>query len=438
MCGIAGARTEEEVRKKLIKIAHRGPDDNGMLSLKGFVLGMVRLKIVDLESDGLCPYQEDNFACVFNGEIYNHNELRLELQTKGWVFRTRSDTEVLVKAYRQWGKQAIDRFNGMFAFAISDGNTILLARDIAGEKPLYYKEKSFEFASEAKALGFDCQELSPASYLIYDIKAERIIESKEYWVPRLRVIAPKTAVDELESLLNTSVLLRTRTDVPCGLYRSNGIDSTLLSTFHDFEHQFTYTDGDKDEFIRIFPKILYHLDYPITSFSPYCLWKLAEMASKKVKVVISGEGADELFGGYVRYILPHFNHEARKQFPSYQSMFSPAESVGIAGWKEFRGNMRELLRQGDRMAAAFGMENRCPFLDKDVIEFAFSLPDNLKIQGTETKILLRRLLEKRLPSYTHIEKHGLTAPVNEWIGSNNGFGKDDYMKYQRNIWKTFQ
>lgn len=433
MCSIAGSENFYTTKYMNLMMKHRAPDDEGYMGDEKFILGMGRLAIVDLKSGGLCPYVEDGGVLVFNGEIYNYKEIRKELQKRGRVFRTKSDTEVLFKAYKEWGVRCLDKLNGMFAFAIYDGRKVFFARDIAGEKPLYYRENSFRFASEAKALNWGCEELPPAHYGIYDFKTVKI---KRYWELKKREIKPEEAEEELEWMIGDSIKLRTATEVPYALYYSGGIDSSLIATYHDFPYKFTYKDRDyKKEYLKNFKKILWHLDYPVNSFSPFGLWKLAEMASKKVKVVVSGEGADELFGGYVRYIAPHFNYNAQGAFPSYKTMFIPSESVQSAGWRDFNGNMQELLRMGDRMASAFGIENRCPFLDKRIIEFAYSLPDNLKINNLETKVILRRILEKRNPSYKHIEKKGLFIPVNRWIGSAETFSKVDYLKMQNSVWK---
>lgn len=435
MCSIVGGADKKWVLGALEKMKHRAPDGTNVIDDGKFAMGAGRLAIIDLTSKNLFPYREGNLTLSFNGEIYNYVELRKELKAKGHVFTTQSDTEVLLKAYKEWGKKCLNKLNGMFAFAIYDGQMIFLARDIAGEKPLYYKEYPFRFASEAKALDFDCRELPPATYMIYQNGKAYV---RRYWRLELRDINPNTAEEELEWLLEDSIKLRTRSDVPYGLYYSGGIDSSLIATFHDFEHKFSYRDQDyQEEFLRVFPKILWHLDSPVKSFSPFGLWKLAEMASREVKVVISGEGADELFGGYVRYVQPEFNYQAQKAFPSYQTMFQSAKSVHDAGWEEFNGNMRELLRMGDRMASAFGIENRCPFLDKRIIEFAYSLPSNLKINGLETKVLLRRILERRNPNYKHIEKQGLYCSVNKWLGLNDKLNKDGYLKYQQSIWQKF-
>ena len=374
MCSIGGSYDKEELVKMLLVMRHRSPDGMALNESEEFHIGTGRLAIIDLKSDGLCPYIEDNYTLAFNGEIYNYIEIRKELKKLGWRFRTSSDIEVVLKAYRQWGKDCLDKFNGMFSLAISDGNYVFLARDIAGEKPLYFNKRPFKFASEAKALNWKCEEFKPAHWMLFNIKTKKIEKYKPYWKLTKIKINEKTAIRDLEKLLADAIKIRTRSDVPYALYYSGGIDSSLISTYHKFKHKFTYKDGNyAKEFRKKFPKILWHLDYPVKSFSAFGLYKLAELAKKKVKVVISGEGADELFGGYIRYVRPHFNFLAQKTFPSYTGMFQNGESVSEAGWREFNGNLGELLRMGDRMSSAHGIENRCPFLDKRIIQFSFSL-----------------------------------------------------------------
>jgi len=435
MCSITGATTKKEVGKMLQIMKHRAPDDSGVFDDGKYVIGMGRLKILDLDSPNLCPIIDGNLVLAFNGEIYNYVELREDLKKLGHEFNTTSDSEVLLKAYKEWGEECLDKFNGMFAFAIYDGKSIFLARDIAGEKPLYFTlapETPFRFASEAKALEFKCDEFPPASCGRYDL-ATKLFTIRTWWKPQKQEFSSfYEAVDTLDRLLEDSVRLRTRSDVPYALYFSGGIDSTLLSTYHDFKHKFTYSNGDyKDEFLEVFPKILYHLDYPIKSFTPFGLWKLAEEASKKVKVVLSGEGADELFGGYVRYVPNEFNRLAQERFPSYKALFPWRDMLT----EEFNGNMRELLRMGDRMASAFGIENRCPFLDRRIIEFAQALPMEWKINGFETKVIVRELIKKRRPDYQFEEKAGLYCSVNEWLGAENKYDKEVYWNYQMSLWK---
>ena len=247
-------------------------------------------------------------------------------------------------------------------------------------------------------------------------------------------------MQQLEWLLEDSVKLRTQADVKYALYYSGGIDSSLIDTLHNFDYKLTYVDENyKKEFKKNFEKIVYHLDYPINSFSAFGLWKLAEMAKGQgIKVVLSGEGADELFGGYIRYMPDALNQQALLKFPSYSGMFPVKKKLEDWCMEEFNGNLRDLLRMGDRMSSAFGVENRCPYLDRRIIEFAFSLPFNMKVNGFETKYILRRILQKRNPQYQDIEKQGLFCSVNQWLGVQNKFDKVKYLKCQNKIWKSFQ
>src|SRR3989338_7143871 len=493
MCSIVGIINHEGNIKKMTKIQeHRAPDESGVYKDDYIELGMGRLKIIDLSSPGLAPYQEDGLVLSYNGEIYNYLELKKELQKLGWKFNTTSDTEVLMKSWRQWGIKMFDRLNGMFAFAVYDSKRkkLLLARDIAGGKPLYYysKGKKFLFASEAKAfkdqvplvprldeffesfqhchlntLWKNVYELPAGHYLSYDL-SRGDFEIKPYWKLEKRDINPKTAQEELEELLNDAVEIRTRSDVPYGLYYSGGIDSALISALFDFEHKFFFDDSKnwKNDFNKKIERVVWHLDFPVGSLSSYPLWKLASVASKKVKVVLSGEGADEVFGGYVRYLPIAREYEMNKQYPSYRYLFNKFYSpyldgfaqitarnnnvgfvkeqvrpyfemfdnpIDAMGFADFKLVMPSLLQMGDRMAGAFGLENRCPFLDKRVIEFGFSLPPELKIQALEQKVILRHILQKRgLTAPLRREKKGLTIRFNQW------FGKDDW---DRSIYFSF-
>ena len=413
---------------------HRAPDGGGFVQVDDeLCIGMGRLAIVDPDARNVSPYQYRGHTITFNGEIYNYEEIKDTLRRQhNLTFETDTDTEVLLKAYIVWGPKCLNAFNGMFAFAIHDGKKTFIARDIAGEKPLYYAQQPFRFASEAKALDFQCNEFPPAHYGTYE---NGHLSITRWWYPQRVAIDPDRYLEQFEYLLADAVRIRIPRDTDVALYYSGGIDSTLISSFFPFQHKLVYKDGEyQEEFLRMFPKILWHLDYPISSFSPFGLWKLGEEAKRKhVKVVISGEGADELFGGYVRYIPNEFNRVAAEKFPSYKGMFPHRDMMT----DEFNGNMRHLLRMGDRMAAAHGLENRCPFLDRRIIEFAHSLPMELKIKGMETKVILRQLLKKRVPEYMDMEKKGLYCSVNRWIGSKETFDKNDYLKYQNDIWKQF-
>lgn len=246
--------------------------------------------------------------------------------------------------------------------------------------------------------------------------------------------------------------LRLRSDVKVGLYLSEGVDSNLLSTFYDFDNKFYFDDQKnwKKDFYKNIKKITSHLDFPVGSLSSYPLWKLAEKASKNVKVVISGEGADEIFAGYVRYLPISLQWELEKEFPSYKYFFSKNyesylysyskitsrsqdgasfvlkkikkyfemfdDPISAMGFVDFKIVMPSLLQMGDRMSSAFGLENRCPYLDKRIIEFGFSLPHNLKINHLTNKIMIRKLALKRgLKKPLLVEKKGLTIKFNQWF-----------------------
>lgn len=499
MCSIAGT-TSSGIGEMINTMRHRSPDDVGFYDDEYIKLGMGRLKILDLISEGLCPYHEDNLVLCYNGEIYNYIELRKDLEKLGWKFRTSSDIEVLMKAWREWELQMFEKLNGMFAFALYDKQKrrILLARDIAGEKPLYYyaKGRDFVFASEAKAfrsavplryeanssfeafqhclsstLWEDIQEVPPAHYLIYDLQNYQIT-LKPYWEFEPRPIDLKNVQEELEALLEDAVKIRTRSDVPYGLYFSGGIDSTLLSVMHEFEYKFFFDDKLewKEDFSAKIGSIVWHLDFPVGSLSSYPLWKLAEWASHKVKVVLSGEGADELFGGYVRYLPIAREWEMRKMYPSYDFLFNKYSSsyldgftkisarntnldlvrsflkphferfddpINAMGFADFKLILPSLLQMGDRMAGAFGIENRCPFLDRRIVELAFSLPPEMKINGLEQKGILRRILEKRgLCEPLKNEKKGLTILFNQWLGRND-WDRNLYFQLLKEKWMEY-
>ncbi len=498
MCSIAGIIGKVGAKEMLKIQRHRAPDEEGIFKDGPLELGMGRLKILDLVSSGLAPYREEGFVLAYNGEIYNYLELRKQLKQKGWKFRTTGDTEVLMKAWREWGLKMFERLNGMFAMALYDQRQkkILLARDIAGEKPLYYyhRGKNFAFASEAKTftkiaslhhrpdkffeafqhchgttLWQNVHELPAAHYMIYDL-GRQTFTIKPYWEFKPRKINLKTAQEELEELLTDAVKIRTRSDVPYGLYYSRGIDSTLISALYDFEHKFYFDDSKnwKDDFFRNIKRVAWHLDFPVGSLSSYPLWKLAERASKKVKVVLSGEGADEIFGGYVRYLPIAREYEMRHKYPSYGYLFgkfySPyieefakitarnndvefvkehlkpffemfEDPINAMGFADFKLIMPSLLQMGDRMAGAFGLENRCPFLDRRVIEFGFSLPPELKINGLDQKVILRKILAKKgIHTPLYAEKKGLSIVFNEWFNRKD-WDRSAYFNFLRKKWE---
>lgn len=274
----------------------------------------------------------------------------------------------------------------------------------------------------------------------------------------------------MEYLLEKSIKLRTKCDVNYALYYSKGIDSSLISTFHNFRTKIYFNDQFdwKKDFIKNISKIIYHLDFPVGSLSAYPLWKLAEKTKKKaIKVILSGEGADEIFGGYVRYMPIYTAWQLNQNFKSYASLFEKFFSsyldgflnitardnnkeiikqkmktifemfddpINSMGYFDFKYVMPSLLQMGDRMSAAFGIENRCPFLDKDIIEFGFNLPPEIKINNFIQKNILKKILQKRAFKGLLVkEKKGLTILFNKWFRQKD-WDRSYYFSYLNNIW----
>jgi asparagine synthase (glutamine-hydrolysing) len=417
----------------------------------------------------------------------------------------------------------------MFAFVLADfsKNTLLLARDIAGEKPLYYYEDRDEVvvASEIKAIlartgAVELNITEEFQAFEYTTGEETLFQNifallpghqmtiagidgdyrgalkKQYWNldSELYEVAPERAVDLLDELLCDAVRIRLRSDVPVGLYLSGGIDSSLLACLARPSEVFSihFAEGPKYDELRYaeliakqinarhtivrptredlhssLSEVLYYLDQPVGSFSAFPLYMLAREASKSVKVILSGEGADELFSGYTRYLLPVFEEQAY-QIPALQnyrslvdyylgssldrfshllnrgrvsdevvkSVIAPhfarfPDLIHAMGYTEFKLMLVTLLHMEDRMASAFGVENRTPFLDKRIIAFAFSIPSTLKIAKMTPKFIVREVAKRYLPHeiLERKEKLGLIAPINRWMNFSGVRGEFDRSSY---------
>jgi len=386
MCGIAGfadstfggrqaigtQRLDAEfnlVHRMCDVIRHRGPDDEGVWVDDGVALGMRRLSIIDLSTGHQPIHNEDRTVwIVFNGEIYNFPELRRELEAAGHRFYTSTDTEAIVHAYEQWGTQAIRRLRGMFGLAIWDARSksLLVARDRAGIKPIYYAETNgrLYFGSELKSLleapdlprDLDLDALDHYLSFLYTPRDGSIFKSirklppghlmtwrdgrlaiEQYW----QLSASETfrgseadAVAQLRGVLTDAVKGHLLSDVPLGAFLSGGIDSSLVvglmsevsgarvktfsigfdePAFDELEHARTvarHFGTDHHEFvvkpdaIGILDRLVWHFDEPFADSSAIPTWYVSEMARRHVTVVLSGDGGDELFGGYDRYV-PH-------------------------------------------------------------------------------------------------------------------------------------
>ena len=377
MCGIAGfvdtdrhARPDLNLIHRMCEvIRHRGPDDEGIHVEAGAALGMRRLSIIDL-AGGRQPIHNETgtIRVVFNGEIYNYQELREELEARGHHFYTSSDTETIVHAYEEWGEDAFVRLQGMFGLAIWDqpSRTLLLARDRAGQKPLHYAERNgrLYFGSEIKSLlaasavepRLNAAALDHFLAFLYTPRDGSIFEGvhkvppghylrwrdgrvtvREYW--RIAADEPfggteEEAVEALRTVLRDAVRSHMVSDVPLGAFLSGGVDSSAVvgmmaeasprpvktfsigfddPDFDELEHARTvarHFGTDHHEFVvrpdglAILDDLIGHFDEPFADSSAIPTWYVSEIARRHVTVVLSGDGGDELFGGYDRY-LPH-------------------------------------------------------------------------------------------------------------------------------------
>jgi asparagine synthase (glutamine-hydrolysing) len=381
MCGICGQlsyATDTPIERETVvrmahSIRHRGPDDEGFFVSGQIGLGFRRLSIIDL-AGGHQPMSDalETVHVVFNGEIYNFPELRLELERSGHVFRTRSDTEVIVEGYREWGTNVLARLNGMFGLAIWDAQRrrLVVARDAMGIKPIYYRDdgRQLTFGSEIRAVvaaggsrpevdpvALDLllrfrytptpltifqgiRKLSPGGALIVENGECREVRWYEHTpLPFSRRPSDEEAMRELLELYRAAVKRHLLSDVPVGVLLSGGLDSGLLlalmnehgsawpaytvgygDTFKDDELAAAAETAsllgarhvpvllDRDEFERALPKVVSVLEEPVTSSSIVPMYFICERARQDVKVVLMGQGPDELFAGYRRHLGVHY------------------------------------------------------------------------------------------------------------------------------------
>ena len=535
------------VRAMTDTLWHRGPDGEGYHVGEGVGLGMRRLSIVDLVTgDQPIASEDGSIVLVCNGEIYNHVELRRELEQAGHRFRTRTDVEVIVHLYEDRGPACVEALRGMFAFALWDEarRRLVLARDRLGIKPLHYAQtpEGLYFGSEAKAIlasravapALDVaamhelfafgmplaprtmlapvRRLLPAQLLIYEAGATT---TTRYWDPgpAARDEAPARSVDQwaeaLLECLDESVRLHMRSDVPVGAWLSPGLDSSGIvalmcrhtaTAIRTFSLGFDDPDADElrsnrtldqfdayplvaergqsshDDFARL-PEAVWHNEDPSTTGLEVPRLVLSELAGRRVKVVLTGEGADELFGGYFWYaldrtlapfgLLPrHVRSLAmrpwvRARWPWASRVLLAPRAIGRARLAAMigpptgglallhhdlrpaatnaseelasggeRGNRTNALRRLDlatrlpdlvvhtldRQSMAASLEARVPFLDHRVVELAMRIPPSVLLHGRTPKSILRRALAGVLPAeLVRRRKRGMTAPRHGWL-----------------------
>ena len=386
MCGIAGvlhtdgsSADARVVRAMTDIIAHRGPDASGFYVQGEVALGHRRLSIIDLATGGQPMSNEDDSLWItYNGEIFNHADVRPELEAAGHRYKSHCDTETIIHAYEQYGDQCLTRFRGMFAFAIWDGKhkRLFCARDRLGIKPFYYywNGRLFAFASEIKALlehpeiraefheqllpeylafGYTSNEetlfarirkLMPGHTLTLSCGSNPKLEIKQYWdapCPKQFDTRPDEVwIAECRARLEEVVRMRLMSDVPLGMFLSGGVDSSAIAalikrmadgpvkTFSVGYNESRFSELSEarqvaeqigtdhhevvvsmDEFFNALPRLIWHEDEPITWPSSVSLYFVSRLASERVKVVLTGEGSDELFGGYGRYRFYQLNQQ---------------------------------------------------------------------------------------------------------------------------------
>jgi asparagine synthase (glutamine-hydrolysing) len=560
MCGIAGftrlgrARSRGVAQRITEALYHRGPDQQGIFESRTATLCAVRLKIIDLAGGDQPFFSPDgDTAIVFNGEIYNHREIREELEERGYRFRSQSDTETLLAAFLEWDTECFSRLRGMFAVALwtESRQRLVLARDRLGIKPLYYYRHGevLYFGSELKAIlahedvprTLDLAALGqylslnyvpgPATLIegILKLPPGNLIEwrpgkfcKRAWWnVPpqRPRRISLEEAKRELDWLLRESVREHLVSDVPLGVWVSGGVDSSTIlhyaatesrARLKTFSVSFAGRSFDESRYFRemarlygtehheldlnpeldlagVIEDFAYYSDEPSADAGALPVWYLARMSREHVTVALSGEGADELLGGYLTYLadraakrlrfvpaqakrlmlaavdrcLPVSDEKISLEYKLkrwiegscldpdeahffWNGTFSRDQRRRICPGLDENGVGRlleelpaiprkkdlsryllvdqcyylpdDILYKTDRMSMAHSLEVRPPFLDHRIVEFAASLPAELKIRGFRQKLVLRELMREKLPrKIIQRKKTGLDIPAHDWF-----------------------
>jgi asparagine synthase (glutamine-hydrolysing) len=416
MCGIcvvSGPDNPALLNNMGAVLRHRGPDDYGTFIQDSVMMGHRRLSIIDVDGGKQPIFNEEGDKCIIcNGEIYNFRNLRNELR-QVHKFKTRSDTEVILHLYEEFGTDLLNMLNGMFAFVIFDNGELFAARDRIGIKPLYYgsHDGNMVFASEIKALKHcsDISEFPPGHY--YTGRSG----FKQYYKLSHGIeltISEDEICKSIREKLYTSVRRRLVSDVPVGVFLSGGIDSSIIAALmnphveklHSFSvgtegsedllaarkvasylqtrhHEYIYTEK---EVLKELDNIIYYLesyDAPLVR-SAIPNYFVARLAKGRVKVILTGEGADELFSGY-----------------HYLKGFNSNEDLSAELLKITSSLHNINLQRTDRMTMAHSIEARVPFLDHEFVEFALSIPVEMKkADGSRMeKHLLRKSFEEYLP-----------------------------------------
>ena len=545
MCGIAGFAGKVDGDKKQIlkkmtdKIAHRGPDQEGMFIEDDVALGFRRLSIIDLNNGSQPMFNENkDIVIVFNGEIYNHLSIREELIKKGHIFANNSDTEVLVHGYEEYGVDLLNHLRGMFAFMIYDSKKKLMfgARDFFGIKPFYYAKtkENLVFCSEIKSIlefpGIEKKvneealeqymsfqysvlpetffkgiyKLPEGHYMIYK---DGQLDIHRYFDPLMKPkkesqIQLSDTIKDIEELVHETVNTHMISDVEVGSLLSSGVDSSYVVSEFPGKKTFTvgfldknskyneigYAEGlteelnkenyskniDSDEYFDVIPKVMYYMDEPLADPSCIALYFVDKLAAEQLKVVLSGEGADEFFGGYNIYhepislrgyqVIPKFirrmmaavvrklpnfkgknfiirgSKSVEERFIGNANLFSVEEREKILNSKLTHKTPQDIVKncydkckglndiakmqyidinfwlqgdillKADKMSMAHSLESRVPFLDINVFNYTRNMPIGYRCNKKATKYAFRVAAKRHLPDAT-ANKKKLGFPV---------------------------
>lgn len=543
--GFIGAlENQEQVLENMMNtIVHRGPDSAGMFTDEKAALGFRRLSIIDITESGDQPlYNEDKSkVLVFNGEIYNYPALREELIDAGHIFQTHTDSETILHGYEEWGEDVVLRLRGMYGFVIWDREKERLfgARDMFGIKPFYYAQMNdtFFFGSEIKSFlehpkfekefrrealaeylafqfvptsetffkGVYC--LNPGHSFVYQNGEMQI---RRYYEPDFTCDTEKSfeeIVDDVEAVMNESVQAHMISDVEVGSYLSSGVDSSYMAYLGQVDRTFTVGFGEEEyseirdakefaasinmtndskiitpeEYWDCLSDVMYYMDEPVADPAAIALYFLSQEAAKKVKVVLSGEGSDELFGGYNIYCEPleytgfdkiplgirrflgkcaetflprsmkgrgfliRHGKTLEERYIGNANIFSEREAQAVLKdgkkpecfkitaplYARVKGKdtvtkmqyldmhlwlVHDILMKGDKMGMANSLEVRVPFLDKEVMGLAQTLPLSYKVDAPRTKIALRAAAERTIQRRTADKKKlGFPIPIRVWL-----------------------
>ena len=545
---------DNTIKKMADLIKHRGPDSEGYYIDDNIALGFRRLSIIDLTTGDQPIYNEtEDKIIIFNGEIYNHPYLKEDLIAKGHTFKTNTDTEVILHGYEEYQEGILPMLRGMFAFVIYDKNKNELfgARDFYGIKPLYYAQmgKIFMFSSEIKSflahpkfkkelnkdmlelyltfqysVGVDTffknvYKLAPGHYFKYK---DNKLTIKKYYELKFSPDKEKSLEEfknGIRELLDDSIKAHKISDVEVGSFLSSGVDSSLIATLSNVDKTFTvgydnkkYSEIDyakelskkigvenisykisKEEYFKNFGDIQYYMDEPLADPSAIALYFVARTASKHVKVALSGEGADEIFGGYNiyhepyslswYYKIPYFirrfigicvypfrhhrgfnflyrrSHKLEDRYVGNAFIFEPSDIKKILTYKPkktFKDLTKpyyaktknydavtkmeyidinfwlvgDILLKADKMSMANSLEVRVPYLDRILIDYARTIPTKYKIKDGKTKYAFRQVAHEVLDNkFADKKKLGFPVPIREWIK------EEDVVK---NIKETFE